>query len=124
MSRREMEVEMATGRVLAESRRVTIEANTLHDPSIFSPAPRKRTSLQECLEQLYSERTDPVSVMYTYRLFKATHPGIETRDGIEFVGYKMAKMGDYAASIELLKAARNLREDDALGDIPLRPDEG
>jgi len=104
MWRRELEVEMATGRVLAESRRVTIEANTLHDPSIFSPASRSRTPLQECLEQLYNERTDPVSVMYSYRLFKATHPGVNTRDGVEFVGYQMAKMGDYPASIELLKA--------------------
>jgi hypothetical protein len=104
MSRRELEVEIATGRVLAESRRVTIEANTIHDPSIFSPAPRFRTPLQECLEQLYNERTDTVSVMYTYRLFKTTHPEVDTREGIEFVGYQMAKMGDYAASIELLKA--------------------
>jgi hypothetical protein len=104
MSRRELEVEIATGRVLAESRRVTIEANTIHDPSIFSPSPRPHTPLQECLEQLYNERTDTVSVMYTYRLFKTTHPEVDTREGIEFVGYQMAKMGDYAASIELLKA--------------------
>lgn len=104
MSRRELEVELATGRVLAENRRVIIEANTLHDPSIFSPAPRPRTPLQECLEQLYNERTDTVSVMYTYRLFKTAHPEVDTREGIEFVGYQMAKMSDYAASIELLKA--------------------
>ena len=104
MSRRELEVEIATGRVLAESRRVTIEANTIHDPSIFSPSPRPRTPLQECLEQLYNERTDTVSVIYTYRLFKTTHPEVDTREGIEFVGYQMAKTGDYAASIELLRA--------------------
>jgi tetratricopeptide (TPR) repeat protein len=104
MSRRELEVEIATGRVLAESRRVIIEANTLHDPSIFSPAPRTRTPLQECLEQLYNERTDTISVMYTYRLFKTTHPEVDPREGIEFVGYQMAKMSDYSASIELLKA--------------------
>ncbi len=104
MWHRELEVELATGRVLAESRRVTIEANTLHDPSIFSPAPRTRTPLQEYLEQLFTERTDAISVMYTYRLFKRTHPAIDTRDAIEFVGYQMAKMGDYAGSIALLKA--------------------
>jgi hypothetical protein len=27
-------------------------------------------------------------------------------------------------SVELLKAARSLREDDAMGDIPMRPSEG
>lgn len=104
LSRRELEVEIATGRVLAESRRVSIEANTLHDPAIFSPAPRTRTPLQECLEQLYNERTDTISVMYTYRLFRRTHPELDTRAGIEFVGYQMVKMGDYAAALELLKA--------------------
>src|SRR5436190_21359177 len=42
--------------------------------------------------------------MYTYRLFKSIHPELDTREGIEFVGYQMAKMGEYAASIELPKA--------------------
>ncbi|HVW10849.1 MAG TPA: hypothetical protein VHC90_19820 [Bryobacteraceae bacterium] len=102
--RRIIEVEIATGKVLADSRAVIVEANTIDDPSIFSPALRKKTPLQDLLEKLYEEREDPVSVMYSYRLFRKAHPDSDTREGIEFIGYQMAKTKDYAASIELLRA--------------------
>ena len=98
--RRIMEVELATGKVLAESRSVVVEANTITDLSIFSPAPRAKTPLQDILEKLYAERTDPISVMFSYRLFRRTHPDVDTREGIEFVGYQMAKTKDFAASAE------------------------
>ena len=104
MPRRIIEVEMATGKVPAESRAVIIEANTITDPSIFSPAPRPKTPLQDFLEKLYEERTDEVSVMYSYRLFRRTHPDVDTRDGVEFIGYQMAKTKDLDSSIALLKA--------------------
>ena len=42
--------------------------------------------------------------MYTYRLFRRTHPDVDTREGIEFIGYQMAKTKDYPSSIELLHA--------------------
>jgi hypothetical protein len=67
MNHRTLETEIATGKVLSEFRTVAVEINTLNDPSIFSPAPYNRTPLQQLLEQLYMERTDPVSVMYSYR---------------------------------------------------------
>ena len=102
--RRIVEVELATGKVLAESRSVIVEANTITDVSIFSPAPRAKTPLQDILEKLYAERTDPISVLYSYRLFRRTHPDVDTREGIEFVGYQMAKTKDFAASAELLRA--------------------
>ena len=98
-----IEVELATGKVLSDARNVTIEANTITDPSIFSPAPRKKTPLQDLLEKLYEERTDSVSVLYSYRLFRRTHPDVDTREGIEFIGYQMAKTKDYPSSIELLR---------------------
>jgi len=104
MPHRIIEVELATGKVLSDARNVTIEANTLTDPSIFSPAPRQKTPLQDILEKLYEERTDTVSVMYSYRLFRRTHPDVDTREGIEFIGYQMAKTKDYPSSIELLRA--------------------
>jgi len=40
---------------------------------------------------------------------------------LEGIAKGFAGQGD-GLSIELLKAARGLREDDALGDIPMRPD--
>jgi hypothetical protein len=104
MEHRAMETEIATGKVLNEFRTVTVEVNTLNDPEIFSPAPYKRTPVQQLLEQLYMERTDPVSVMNSYRTFRAANPNLDTRAGVEFIGYQMAKMGDYNAAIELLTA--------------------
>ncbi len=102
--RRTLEVDLATGKVMADGRSVIVEANTITDPSIFSPAPRLKTPLQDFLEKLYAERSDSVSVMYSYRLFRRTHPDIDTRDGIEFTGYQMAKTKDFASAIELLRA--------------------
>jgi hypothetical protein len=104
MHHRALETEITTGKVLNEFRSVKIEANTLSDPSIFSPAPYPRTPLQQLLEQLYMERTDAVCVMNSYREFRGANPGLDTREGIEFIGYQMAKMGDYASAIELLNA--------------------
>jgi Flp pilus assembly protein TadD len=60
--------------------------------------------MQQMLEQLYMERSDAVSVMWTYRTFRAANSDIDTRDGVEFIGYQMVKMGDFQGAIELLKA--------------------
>src|SRR5262249_51655658 len=91
-------------KVLAEDRRVGIEANLPVKLETIGPPQRKQTALQQFLEQLYYERTDPVSVAYTYRVFRHTHPGIDTHSGVEFIGFQMLKMGDHAGAIELLKA--------------------
>jgi hypothetical protein len=112
------EVDLATGEVLSEGRRVIIEANTLDESSpkdraIFSPQPYERTPVQELLEQLYAERADVVSVMHTYRLFRSAHKGVDTRSGIEFVGYQMAKTADFPSAIELLTANANDYPDSA-----------
>jgi tetratricopeptide repeat protein len=104
MHHRAMETEIATGKVLNEFRSARIEVNTLNDAAIFSPAPYTRTPLQQLLEQLYMERTDPVSVMHSYRGFRFANPELNTHEGVEFIGYQMAKMGDYTSAIELLKA--------------------
>ena len=87
--------------------RLTIKSITINsnlDPAFFSPPQYSRTSLQQFLEQLFMERTDPVSVICTYREFRAANSALDTREGVEFIGYQMAKMGDYKGAIELLKA--------------------
>jgi hypothetical protein len=104
MFHRSREIDMATGNVLNEFRRLRIEINGVNDPSIFSPAPYARTPLQQCLEQLYMERADPTAVIYTYREFRRRHPEVDTRDGVEFVGYQMVKMSDVKGAIALLGA--------------------
>jgi hypothetical protein len=98
------EIEMATGRELNSSTVQSITVNELLDVDFFSPPQYQRTPLQQMLEQLYMERTDPICVMSTYRGFRAAHPGVETRAGVEFIGYQMAKMGDFAGAIRLMTA--------------------
>jgi D-alanyl-D-alanine carboxypeptidase len=64
------------------------------------PANRLRHSFRSAV----AERMDPVSVIYSYRIFREAHRDLETRQGIEFIGYQMVKMGDVKGAIELLKA--------------------
>lgn len=98
------EIELATGRELNSNVVQSIEVNRPLDPSFFGPPQFVRTPLQQMLEQLYQERTDPVSVMWTYREFRAANPKVDTRAGVEFIGYQMAKMGDFNAAVVLLGA--------------------
>ncbi len=96
------EVEIATGKVHNEFRKVSVEVNTVTDAKVFSPPQFPRTPLQTFLEQLYAERADSVAVMHSYRLFRQAHPEVDTRSGVEFIGYQMAKMKDYDGAIALL----------------------
>jgi hypothetical protein len=98
------EVEIATGKELNSVTMQSIAVNENFDLSYFSPPKFERTALQQMLEQLYMERSDAVSVMWTYRTFRAANPAIETRDGVEFIGYQMVKMDDFHGAIELLTA--------------------
>jgi hypothetical protein len=99
-----VEVEIGTGKELDRFVTQSITINTKLDPSFFAPPQHSTTPLQQFLEHLYMERTDPVSVMATYREFRAANPGLDTRDGVEFIGYQMAKMSDFSGGVELLKA--------------------
>jgi hypothetical protein len=98
----EHEVEIATGRELNSFITSSVEVNTLSDPAFFSPPQFTHTALQVFLEQLYMERTDVQSVMWSYRGFRAANPSLNTSDGVEFIGYQMLKMGDTQSAIMLL----------------------
>lgn len=98
------EVEIATGKELNSTTAQSFEINKSFDPTFFSPPQYERTPLQQMLEQLYMERTDPACVIFTYREFRAANPSLDTRQGIEFIGYQMAKMGDFKGAIQLLTA--------------------
>ena len=90
-----------------ELNRLTVQSMTVNpalDAAAFAPPQYARSPLQQFLEQLYMERTDPVAVMNTYREFSRANPGIDTREGIEFIGYQMAKMSDFNGAVELLAA--------------------
>ncbi len=98
------EVEIATGRELNSNTIQSIVVNEPLDRAFFSPPKFQRTPLQQMLEQFYAEREDPICVMWTYRGFRAANPDVDTRSGVEFIGYQMVKMGDYHGAIELLTA--------------------
>lgn len=99
-----VEVEIATGKELNKLTIQSITINPKLDPAFFAPPQYTRTRLQQFLEQLYMERTDPVCVMSTYREFRGANPTLDTREGVEFIGYQMAKMADYKGAIVLLNA--------------------
>jgi len=96
------ETEIATGKELNSNTVQSLQVNEKLDAKFFGPPQFERTPLQEMLEQLYMERTDPVCVMWTYRGFRAAHPNLDTREGVEFIGYQMAKMRDFNGAVELL----------------------
>jgi hypothetical protein len=99
-----VEVEIATGKELNRFTTQSVVINTKLDASFFALPQYSHTPLHQFLEQLFMERTDPVSVMSTYREFRAANSGLETRDGVEFIGYQMVKMSDFNGAVELLKA--------------------
>ena len=98
------EVEIATGKELNSVTMQSITVNESFALSYFSPPQFEHTPLQEMLEQLYMQRSDAVSLLWTYRTFREANPAVDTRDGVEFIGYQMVKMGDFHGAIELLKA--------------------
>jgi tetratricopeptide (TPR) repeat protein len=98
------EVDIGTGRALNEFRTKSITANHDYDPRTFSPPEFTRTPLQKLLEQLYAERADVGAVMWSYADFRRGLPNVDSREGIEMIGYQMLKMGDVTVAVELLKA--------------------
>jgi hypothetical protein len=99
-----VETVIATGEPLTRMQWGKIEANRDLPASWFSPPAFERTPLQAFLEALYGERADRTAVMWSYHDFRRARPEIDTRAGIETIGYQMLKMGDTDAAIELLKA--------------------
>ena len=98
------EVEIATGRVLDELTWTSITLDRKLDPASFSPPAFTRTAAQSFLEQLYAERDDESAVLWSYGDFRRAHPQLETREGVEFIGYQMSKMGEHNAAVALLTA--------------------
>ena len=99
---RSTEVEIATGRELNSMVWGSIETNRKLPREWFSPPSYVRTTLQEFLEQLYYERADSSAIRWSYAAFRRGHPEIDTRAGVEMVGYQMLKMGDSNGATALL----------------------
>ncbi len=99
-----VETDIATGEILNSMQWGKVEANRELPASWFSPPEFERTKLQRFLELLYGERTDKEAVLWSYVDFRRAHPEIDTREGIEVIGYQMLKMSDAEAAVALLEA--------------------
>ena len=99
---RAIETEIATGKELSSMQWGAIEVNRQLPREWFSPPPFERTPLQELLEQLYYERSDTSAIQWSYRSFRRAYPHIDTRAGIEAIGFQILKMGDHAGAVSLL----------------------
>jgi tetratricopeptide (TPR) repeat protein len=99
-----IEIDIASGREMNRLTVQSMEVNPALPAGFFAPPPHSPTAFQEFLEHLYMERDDAQSVMWSYREFRAANPTLDTRSGVEFIGYQMAKMSDFSAAIEVLKA--------------------
>ncbi len=99
---RSSEVEVATGKELNSMQWGAIEVKNELPRSWFSPPQFTRSALQEFLEQLFAERADTSALRWSYVAFRRGYPEIETRSGVEAIGYQMLKMGDHAGAIAVL----------------------
>jgi hypothetical protein len=96
------ETEIATGRELSSMQWGVIEVNRALPREWFVPPSFVRTPLQEFLEHLYVERADTSAIHWTYFAFRRARPDVDTRAGVEAIGFQMLKMGDHAGAITAL----------------------
>lgn len=103
-----VQTDIESGAMLSRMQWRSIEGDRDLPPRWFSPPQFERTPVQRFLENLYGERTDPAAVLWTYEEFRRAHPDVDTRAGVELIGYQMLKMGEVAQATALLEA--NLRD--------------
>ena len=96
------DVEIATNRELNSMVWGNIEVNRNLPPEYFAPPKFTPTPLQSFMDKLYYERSDTLSIQWSYHAFRQAHPEIDTREAMEVIGYQMLKMGDFAGAISLL----------------------
>lgn len=99
------ETRIADGKLLNRMQWRQIEANTDIPDAWFSPPAFERTPLQRFMEHLFVQRSDVDAMLWTYHRFRRAHPGIDTREAVELVGFQVLKMGDHDQAVALL--ARN-----------------
>jgi hypothetical protein len=103
MPHRSREVDTATGKIFDESTVESVDINPELPLAIFSPPVWERTPIQQMIQRIYEERTDPAAVMQTYRDFKALiGSATSTANAVDFVGYQCLKMGESATAVALL----------------------
>lgn len=96
-------VEMPSGKKMGSMQWGKIEANLELPAGWFSPPVFARTPLQGFIENLYGQRSDIRSVMWTYHEFRHAYPGIDTTEALNVASYQMLKMGAVDSAITILE---------------------
>lgn len=100
---RSREVDVVSGRELNAMQWGSIEANRNLPDVWFSPPTYTRSALQTFMDQLFVQRTSASAVLWTYRVFRQAHPGVDTREAAETIGFQILKDGQTATAIALLQ---------------------
>ena len=99
-----LEVELSTGKILAESRRVSVESTRCVTFPFLAPrrisALLCSSSLNNCISNVLTRCRRCIPTICS----GGRTPRWMLARGLSFVGYQMAKMEDYATSVQLLKA--------------------
>lgn len=85
-----------------------VEINVELPADWFSPPVFERTPLEKLIEDLYSQKTDFISMMWTYDEFRLAYPDIDTNTALNIAGFQTLKWGQIENAIALLE--RNARD--------------
>jgi hypothetical protein len=95
-------VQLPSGDTLSTMQWGNIVANQALPEDWFSAPEFERTDIQRFIEQLYDQRGDLESVMWTYRNFRAAFPMVDTSEAVNMAGFQILKMGVTDTAIALL----------------------
>jgi len=85
-----------------------IEGNVDFPSDWFTPPIFQRTKLQTFIENLYWQKTDINSVLWTYHEFRRAYKNLETNEAVDFAGFQILKMGEVDNAIAILE--QNLKD--------------
>lgn len=96
-------MELPSGDAMSSMQWGKIEANITLPDDWFSPPKLSITPLQNFGGNLYEQRQDITSVMWTYKHFRLAYPTIDTSEMVNFAGFQMLKMGSIESATVLLE---------------------
>ena len=80
-----------------------IETNVDLPVDWFSPPAFERTRTEKLIEDLYGQRADWTSMLWTYEEFRRGFPDIDTSTPVNIAGFQILKMGQVKNAIRLLE---------------------
>lgn len=113
VAHRDETVQMPEGTPLGYMLWGKIEVNVELPEDWFSPPEFKRTPLEKLVEDLYSQKTDFVSMMWTYDEFRLAYPDLNTNTAMNIAGFQILKWGQVENAIALLEVNARAYPDSA-----------